>query len=254
MSALSGVRAVLFDLDDTLLDWSEQEYNLELLLRPHLSSLFEYLEQTQLATDEDYLFFLHAFYDYCQHSWSGRASDDGLTVQPFEELIRGAMSWSELDHSALDLDAAMAAFDWRSPPKVKPFEDTVETLELLVRRGFRLGVITNSFMSASMRQRELKEHGLLPYIELMLTCGDVGKGKPSPIIFERALSELGLGAQEVIFVGDSLEADIRGAKDSQITSVLYLGHRAKIEPKQGLEPDYMIKTLGELLKLLPAQA
>lgn len=251
MSALSGVRAVLFDLDDTLLDWSEQEYNLELLLRPHLSSLFEYLEQAQLATDEDYLFFIHAFYDYCQHAWSGRASDDGLTMQPFGEMIRGAMSWSELDHSALDIDAAIAAFDWRCPPKVKPFDDTLETLEQLVARGFKLGVITNSFMSAAMRQRELKAHGLSPYIELMLTCGDVGKSKPHPEIFKRALSALGHNAHEVIFVGDSLEADVRGAKDSGITSVLYLGHRAKVAPSPGLEPDYIIKALGELLTLLP---
>jgi len=45
-----------------------------------------------------------------------------------------------------------------------------------------------------------------------------------------------------------------GAKASQITSVLYLGHRAKLEPQQGLEPDYVIKSLGELLRLLPTRA
>lgn len=247
------LRAVLFDLDDTLLDWSGAEHSLESLLRPHLEQLFDHLEQVGIAKDEDFLFFIHAFYDYSHQAWSDARQRD-QEMPHFIELLRGAMRWGGLDPTRVDMDAALAAFGWRCPSFVKPFEDTQETLEGLKARGLKLGIITNSFLTAQMRRAELAAHGLEDYFEVILTCSDVGRPKPHPSIFWRGLEALGVEAHEAVFVGDSLKADIRGAKAAQLTSVHFFDRARRGETilkgvSDGDRPDYTITRLRELLSL-----
>jgi HAD superfamily hydrolase (TIGR01549 family) len=94
------------------------------------------------------------------------------------------------------------------------FDDTLSTLTALQERGYILGVVTNRHYGGSPFHEDLITMGLLDYFEYepMAISADLGIRKPNPDIFMHALSRLNVRPEEAAMVGDSLKADILGAK------------------------------------------
>jgi HAD superfamily hydrolase (TIGR01549 family) len=94
------------------------------------------------------------------------------------------------------------------------FDDTLSTLTVLKERGYILGVVTNRHYGGSPFHEDLITMGLLDYFEYepMAISADLGIRKPNPDIFMHALSRLNVQPEEAAMVGDSLKADIMGAK------------------------------------------
>ena len=76
---------------------------------------------------------------------------------------------------------------------------------------YKLGIISN-FAIPECVDKLLKTHGLDNLFGAVVVSGAVNKRKPSPEIFERTLKVLDVSASETVFVGDTLDADIEGAK------------------------------------------
>lgn len=105
-------------------------------------------------------------------------------------------------------------------------ERTAETLDELKRRGYRLGVISNSDGRA---EAVLGEAGLLPHFEFVIDSGRVGVEKPDPRIFRLALERMGVQPHEAVYVGDIYEIDVVGARAAGMRAILVdplgrLGH------------------------------
>jgi HAD superfamily hydrolase (TIGR01549 family) len=94
------------------------------------------------------------------------------------------------------------------------FEDTLSTLTVLKQRGYILGVVTNRHYGGQPFHEDLQILGLLDYFEYdhMAISADLGIRKPNPDIFMYALNRLYVPPEEAAMVGDSLKADILGAK------------------------------------------
>ena len=127
------------------------------------------------------------------------------------------------------------------------YPDTIDTLRDLKSGGVSIGFVTNRSHGASLLQRDLKEYGLAPYVDAVVCSADVGFIKPHPAPFERALQILGVAASETVMVGDSLEADIKGAQAFRMTTVWKTG--LSEDAPMTYEADYAISTLTELLQL-----
>lgn len=89
------------------------------------------------------------------------------------------------------------------------YDDVIPCLKALKQNGLRLGVISNWDAELESLIREL---GLLPYFDVVVSSAARGYRKPDSIIFEQALSDLGLPASEVVHVGDLPEADGAAAR------------------------------------------
>ncbi len=96
-------------------------------------------------------------------------------------------------------------------------ERTVETLEELRRRGYRLGVISNADGRA---EQALQAVGLHEHFELIVDSGLVGIDKPDPRIFHHALERMGVAPQEAVYVGDIYEIDVQGARAAGMRAIL----------------------------------
>ena len=101
------------------------------------------------------------------------------------------------------------------------FDDTLSTLAALKQRGYILGVVTNRHYGGLPFYEDLQTMGLLDYFayEPMAISADLGIRKPNPDIFMHALNRLGVQPEEAAMVGDSLKADILGAKMLNILSI-----------------------------------
>jgi HAD superfamily hydrolase (TIGR01549 family) len=94
------------------------------------------------------------------------------------------------------------------------FEDVFPTMAELRRRGFLLGIVTNRQYGGQPFEEDLRQLGFLDYFDLrsIAISADLGIRKPTPEIFLHALNGLTVSPTEAAMVGDSLRADVAGAR------------------------------------------
>lgn len=112
---------------------------------------------------------------------------------------------------------------------------------------YKLGIVSN-FAIPECVVKLLETHDLNKFFDVVVVSGAVNKRKPSPEIFQQALEKLGVDATETVFVGDTVDADIKGAKDTGMKTI-YIERRMQKEAAQ-VCPNQTIKSLNELAAAL----
>ncbi len=96
--------------------------------------------------------------------------------------------------------------------------NSFETLDYLSQK-YDLHIITNGFKSST--EDKLKNSNLLPFFKETITSECIGITKPNVKIFEHALERAKAEVEESIMIGDNLETDIQGAKNSGLDAIYY---------------------------------
>ena len=120
------------------------------------------------------------------------------------------------------------------------FPYTLEILNYLTDKGYRLHLITNGF--EKVQQSKLDNSGLTGYFREVITSEGSNSLKPHKEIFEYAFQRAGAVPAESIMIGDSIEADIQGAINAGIDQV-YVNHLG-VAPT--IKPTYTVGSLKEL--------
>jgi len=236
----SPIRHILFDLGGTLMhalgDWIpnlEQgdqalgikllEYNIKIDPKIFRARLHEYYEQR----DKD---FRETTYHFVL---SELLKELGYAEVP-ESVIR----------SALDALYSVTQSNWSLE------DDAAETLQHLKSRNYNLGIFSNAGDDKDV-QELIENFGIHPYFDFVLTSAACFYRKPHPRAFEIALAQWNISPNEAAMVGDSLEADIYGAKNLGMNSI-WITRRAqfKDEDMRRIKPDFSIRKLNELLPTL----
>jgi putative hydrolase of the HAD superfamily len=122
-------------------------------------------------------------------------------------------------------------------------------LEALRERGLKLALVSNTASPQWLLQPIFERQGLAARVDAIVLSSEVGKRKPHPAIFERALAELGVDSSQALFVGDRLEADILGASRVGMRTVQAVWFRADQNPN-GIEADYQAFNQMDVLNLV----
>jgi HAD superfamily hydrolase (TIGR01549 family) len=122
-------------------------------------------------------------------------------------------------------------------------------LEALRARGLRLAIVSNTASPEWLLQPVFEQQGLAERVDAIVLSSEVGKRKPHPAIFERALDELIVPAEAALFVGDRLEADVVGASRVGMKTVQALWFRAD-EAAVEIEPDFQAFTQMDVLNVV----
>ncbi|MPV50384.1 HAD-IA family hydrolase [Pseudactinotalea sp. HY160] len=110
-----------------------------------------------------------------------------------------------------DVEAWNEAFDLAFAGAWAPFPDARPTVDRLREAGYEIGVVTN----AQTRVQELKLAATgLDDLPLLVTMDTFGVGKPAPEVFLEACRRLGVEPGETTYVGDELDTDARGAMNA----------------------------------------
>jgi putative hydrolase of the HAD superfamily len=126
-------------------------------------------------------------------------------------------------------------------------DDHAKTALEKLHKRYKLGIVSN-FAIPECVDKLLERHGLEKLFDVVVVSGAVNKRKPSPEIFEEALKKLGITAEKTVFVGDTVDADIEGAKSAGMKAI-FIERRPQKEVESAC-PDLTIKGLGELLSAL----
>lgn len=102
---------------------------------------------------------------------------------------------------------------------MKPRDGAVPLLEHLREDGVKIAVCTD--LTAHIQHRKIRQLGLVPYIDVLVTSEEAGAEKPSEKIYSLILEKLGLEAKDCLFVGDSWEKDVDGPRRCGMDAVLF---------------------------------
>lgn len=243
---MARIDAVIFDLDDTLLDWSQLTEPIETVERPHVENMYSYLTAVghDLPARET---FFQCYKSTIITHWQ-RARQDFSGVR-FSHVLQDCLAEMDVDVEQVDVLALMQAYEVGTLPGVRPFPDAHAVLDTLHGRGYKLGLVTNSMMPMWMRDIELRHYDLLHYFDARITSGDTGVMKPHPDIYHRITDLLDTAPVHAMFVGDRPANDIAGANAVGMVSVLMSPSHLNRE-LNGVQPDYIIASLSELLPIL----
>lgn len=99
------------------------------------------------------------------------------------------------------------------------YDDARAMLASLKYRGYLLAIVSNLILPAPMLRKHLKNVGVAGYFDVLVTSADVGKAKPHPAPFLRAVEALRVLPREAVVVGDSLDTDIAGAQAAGLDAI-----------------------------------
>jgi putative hydrolase of the HAD superfamily len=209
------VKAILFDLGETLINFGKIDTGR--LFKESARCSYEFLRQTgQPVCGFQRYYLRNVFALRVMYAWSyivGR-DFDSLELLRTIGLKRGYRLSEE--------QWRQFAWCWYEPlSKIATTEpDIRETLSKLRDAGLKLAIVSNTFVTGSSLDRQLKEVDIFEFFLLRMYSHETPWRKPNVKIFNEAARRLGLEPQEILFVGDRLDNDIKGAVKSGMLPIL----------------------------------
>lgn len=230
------IDAVLFDWGDTLFHFAYDDELLERGWEAGLAAIdrdgLPHHDETAARFREHYLPLLVGTETLEEVEYPGviREVLDGFGVSVDEEELGRFL---EAEHATWQPARVMGA-------------QTHALLDALRERGLRIGLVSNAFDPAWLLHGDLERMGLAERLDAAVFSSEVGLRKPHPEIFQRALVALEVPPERALFVGDSRNADIRGAKALGMHTAQAFWFRA--DPDDGEpEPDFEAFTPMDVL-------
>ena len=230
------MRALLLDLDDTLLDYSG---GAELCWAEACASVAGTLEQARLA--EALVASRRWFWD-----------DPARHRRERTNMLR---AWTQIAADALErygapapeLAVRLAAdFSARRRAVMDLFPEALACLGTLHARGLPLALVTNG--DATEQRWKIERCALAPFFGAIVIEGEVGAGKPDAVVYETALKALGVApGPDVWMVGDHLEFDVAGAQRVGLHGVWIDRAGAGLPAGTAVRPDRIVRALAEVV-------
>jgi putative hydrolase of the HAD superfamily len=243
-SALTGVTAIAFDVNGTLVHIRTDEHREDIFrsighfltyqgidMRRHQvrDEYFDRLKRQQRDSPHKYPEFDAAAI------WRSIVEDhasDYTRELPPERLTQLPLTLAEIYRGV-------------SRKKLKLYPHVREVLEAL-RQRFPLAIVTDA--QTAYARGELHKVGLTDYFDPIIVSGDHGFRKPDPRLFEYALEGLGVPAAQTVYVGNDMFRDVYGARQAGMRTILFDSDQGT-KHYEDCAPDYRITDHRQLLQI-----
>ena len=235
-------KLVLIDLDDTLFYYPKTEKE---AFRRTFEELRFFVESElgNAKKEEVYEKIKDRYKDVNLQLWKdlekGAVDKDRLKVVRFEKIIEEFdLKYDPYEMSELYLK--------KLGEGIFPFEATEKLCEYLHSK-YKVGIVTNGIKE--VQHSRIENSTIAKYIDKIIISDEVGVNKPDKRIFEYAMNYFEImDKSEVIMIGDSLGADIKGGQNAGIdTCWVNLRHNVN---DTGIVPKYEVRKLEELFEIL----
>lgn len=237
---VSPIHHILFDLGGTLMhsrgDWTP-------ILECADQALANRLGENDIELDTKiFRARLHEYYEQ-------RDRDFQETTYHFvlRELLKGlgyADAAEPVLRSALDAMYSVTQSNWMLE------DDTLSAIQKLKSKKYNLGIFSNAGDDKDV-QELIESFGIRSYFDFVLTSAACFYRKPHPRAFEIALAQWSIPPEDAVMIGDSLEADICGAKSLKMKTI-WITRRAifNADEERRIQPDLSLPSLDQLLPTL----
>jgi len=226
---------IFFDLDDTLVDTAQN--NKEALQDIYV----DYSFNNNFPTFEN---FYKKFQSINLNLWDlyahNKITKDILKTTRFKDTLKGTAEISPKESLKINDD-----FLERVNTKKNIIDGMKDVLDYL-KPKYQLYILSNGF--EEVQDKKMENANIKPYFNKVILSDHVGVNKPDPKIFNYALSEAKVSNKDTIMIGDNLNTDIMGAKNSNIDQIWY--NPNNLSDEFAVNPTYTIQSLDELKKIL----
>jgi putative hydrolase of the HAD superfamily len=257
------IRALLFDLDDTLAVDEAVSHETFAHVAAVASARFE-AEPTRFATDSmeiaRSLWAKGECRPFCRSIgisafeclWGGFAGDspeltalrDWATAYRVEVFAKSLVAQGR---NASEDAAVMLSLEFATTRRARQrLLPGARELMAELATSYKLALLTNG--APDLQREKITASGLESFFQAIAVSGEHGIGKPKPEIFHRLLAELGVTADEAVMVGNSLERDIAGSRNAGIRSIWIRVPGS--EEQAEVTPDHTITNLAEIPGIL----
>ena len=257
------IKAIFFDLDDTLL-WDsksiEESFKETCGYANKVANVNPIELEEKVREEARKLYSSYDTYEFTKNIginpfkglWGDFSDEFPKEFGKMKEIVPSyrKQAWSRglqslgIDNSALGEELSER---FRQERKKRPyvFEHTFHVLDSL-KENYTLLLLTNGSPHLQNTKLEITPE-LVPYFKEIIISGNIGKGKPDSAMFLHALDRVSLRKEEVLMVGDNLLTDILGASNLGIKTVWVNHHNQKTVD---IVPDFEVKELSEILTVL----
>jgi putative hydrolase of the HAD superfamily len=233
---MTNVKALLFDLDDTLLDYSGGVDR----------SWAEACTACCTPAGVDAVVLVATIAETRRWFWNDPARHRSERVNmlgAWQRIVEFALE--RLGPPAPELAAAIAR-DYAARRRVvmRLFPDSLSCLTELRRRGVPLALVTNG--DATQQRDKIERHGLARFFDTILVEGEFGMGKPEEAVYRHVLKTLGISPGEALMVGDHLEWDVGAPQRLGLTGVWMDRGGTGLPDGSAVRPHRIIRSLDEL--------
>jgi FMN phosphatase YigB (HAD superfamily) len=227
---MQEIKAVIFDLDNTLIDFMRMK---EESCRAAVKAMIS----TGLDMDED-----EAFAELMNTYLSlGLESDYAIT-----DFLRGV---GQFDHKILA--AAINSYLKKKATLIEPYPDVELVLKKLNEKGVVTAIVTDAPKTKAYQR--LLAMGIESYFRFVVGFEDTGNGKHTGLPLKMALDKLrkefpDLVNSEILMVGDSVQRDIEPAKKLGLRTAI--SKYGQIEEVKSDSIDYELNAVTDLLKII----
>lgn len=240
------LEAVLFDLGNTLIYFDAQDH-LDEVLHQADQALFLKLRAHGYAIQSD---FQESFRRRMDLYYQEREVE--FIEYTTRYVLRNLLEEQGYLVNEASLIDSLHAYHQVTQSHWKLEGDTFQTLQHLVDKNIRLGLVSNAGDDADV-QNLVDQAGIRSYFDVILSSAREGIRKPNPHIFWRALSALEAQPEQAAMVGDTLGADILGAQNAGLLAI-WITRRADTPQnkahRETIIPDATIHKLLELPDLI----
>ncbi|MEM1515308.1 MAG: HAD family hydrolase [Candidatus Bathyarchaeia archaeon] len=127
-------------------------------------------------------------------------------------------------------------------------EDVIPLLQKLRESGYKIGIISNFSIPEGARGL-IAIYNLEKLFDTIVISGEINRRKPSPEIFLKALNNLKVNASKTVFIGDTPDIDIEGAKAFGMKTILIKRKGIKVNAAEN-KSDFTVESLREVLRVL----
>ena len=257
-----NIKALLFDLDDTLLI-EENSAKLAflstctLVKRKFNISVDEFYDKIRSKSRE--LWYKSPARTYCIKigisSWEGlwgsfisEREEAEVLSQWIDDYRMQAWNQSlvEFGIENREFAAELSQHFQKERRKLHVIYPEVKSNLEVFRKNFKLGLITNG--APGVQNEKLDKSKLRSFFDVIVISGDLMTKKPESVIFREALKRLDTKPSEVLMIGNSLNSDIQGGNIAGITTVWL--NRDKKKNETDIIPDFEIGSLYEINDIL----
>lgn len=231
---ITKLKAVLFDLDDTLFDRNRAQRKILHLIVREFCEVFTGIDENRIANA-----FIESERVAAQEFYAG-GSVDVVHIGRSKRFLK-MLGLSE------EFAERITTMYVRSYPTINaPVRGAKLVIGNLARK-FQLGVVSNGFPDE--QYRKLKALNIKHLFDCIVLSGEIGIQKPNPRIFWKATALLARKPRECLYVGDSYETDIIGAKKAGMWTCWF--NPGNLVPSQEhVKSDFEISVLDEILRIL----
>lgn len=237
------IRAVLFDLGETILDFGRVRTTKAFLLGARATHAF-LKEQGQPVACLPW----YTLRNLVRLRVRYLLSD--ITRRDFDslELLRTVGTRKGVDLSTAQWE--QFAWLWYEPlSRCAQVEDDIkQTLGRLKDLGLKLGIVSNTFVNRASLERHLKLLDILDFFPLQLYSYEFDVRKPNPALFRIAADKIGVSTENILFVGDRIDNDIVPAMASGMRAALKEAYTNT--GKRTPQGAHRIRRLSELPELI----